>query len=75
MVYPTDFDENDALVSQAEVDAAANAMYEAQLSSACNAIDSLTFDPMELPEFIQRLKAESDTAQVLIYYPHLDDRI
>ena len=64
-----------SLVSDAEVEAAAKAMYEFNLKAACDAIDRLSFDPMEVPTFVNNLKDESETAQVLIFYSYLDDRV
>jgi DNA-binding MltR family transcriptional regulator len=63
------------VVSDAEVEAAAKAMYEFHIRGAREAIDRLSFDPMDVPDLISKLKKESQTAQILIFYSYLDDRI
>ncbi len=50
-------------------------MYNFQLTEAREAIDSLSFDPMDVAHIISNLKDESETAQIIIFYSYLDDRI
>jgi hypothetical protein len=50
-------------------------MYEYQVKSAREAVDRIPFDPSEVGDFVTKLLNESPTAQVLIFYSYLDDRI
>ena len=58
-----------------ERDRVAKAIYDTQVKEARAHIDRLTFDPQEVEDLARRLQSESQTAQVLIFYSYLDDRI
>jgi len=62
-------------ITDAAVEAAAKAMYEFHVKEARAAVDQLRFDTAELREFAKRLRSESITGQILIFYSYLDDRI
>ena len=61
--------------TEAEITAAAKAMYKCQLDNARRHLDSLAFDPSDVDQFVTKLLKESPTAQVLIFYSYLDDRV
>jgi DNA-binding MltR family transcriptional regulator len=63
------------LVTDAQVDAAAKAFYDFQLTAARNHIDGLRLPDWNVDEFVQRLRDESPTAQILIFYSYLDELI
>lgn len=58
-----------------ERDRVAKAIYDTQVKQARRLIDELSFDPQEVEDLARRLQKESPTAQVLIFYSYLDDRI
>jgi hypothetical protein len=58
-----------------ERDRVAKAIYDTQVRHAREVIDKLSFDPQEVEDLARRLQKESQTAQVLIFYSYLDDRI
>jgi hypothetical protein len=58
-----------------ERDRVAKAIYDTQVKHAREHIDKLPFDPQEVEDLARRLQGESQTAQVLIFYSYLDDRI
>jgi DNA-binding MltR family transcriptional regulator len=73
-----DFGEHQAMPikwGDTERDRVAKAVYDAQVKQAREQIDKLTFDPEEIEDLARRLQTESQTAQVLIFYSYLDDRI
>jgi hypothetical protein len=56
-------------------DRVAKAIYDQQVKHARESIDKLQFDPFEIEDVAGKLTKESETAQVLIFYSYLDDRI
>ena len=57
------------------VNRVAKALYDNQVKQAREHIDTLPFAPEEVEDLAVRLRNESQTAQVLIFYSYLDDRI
>jgi hypothetical protein len=53
----------------------ASAMYEEAIGRARKALEKLEFDVDKLAPFVDAIKRESETGQVLIFCSYLDDRI
>jgi DNA-binding MltR family transcriptional regulator len=56
-------------------DRVAKAIYDVGVRNAREQIDRLSFELEEIENLVQRLRNESQTAQVLIFFSYLDDRI
>jgi hypothetical protein len=56
-------------------DRVAKALYDHHVKSAREQIEKMPFDPEEVEELVRKLRLESQTAQVLIFFSYLDDRI
>ncbi len=61
--------------SELAVEEVAKALYMAQVDHAKESIDAIPFDVDDLPLLFERLKTETQTAQVLIFGSYLEDRI
>lgn len=57
------------------VERVAKALYERAVKTAIEEVEKLVFEHHDLVELVSKLKTESETAQVLIFYSYLDDRI
>lgn len=53
----------------------AQAIYKVAVDRARDIIDTVPFEVEELPQLFERLKSETETAQVLIFGSYLEDRI
>lgn len=53
----------------------ARAIYGAQVGEARELLASFSIDESGIADFARKLQSESETAQVLIFYSYLDDRI
>lgn len=56
-------------------DRVAKAIYDQQVKQAHERITEMNFDPFEIEDVVAKLYKETETAQVLIFYSYLDDRI
>jgi len=63
------------LATKEEIEAVATALHAYLVGLARTEIEKISFDPLDLETFIERLLPESDTARVLIFATYLDDRI
>lgn len=57
------------------VDRVAKAIFQTQVNFARAEINRFVFDMSDLPNVFRRLKAESETAQILVFGSYLEDRI
>lgn len=60
---------------EAAIEAAAKALYDHQVGEAKRQIDAFNFDADDMEDLFVRLVDESETAQVLIFFSYLDDRM
>jgi DNA-binding MltR family transcriptional regulator len=64
-----------AVITEKMVEAASKAMYEETVKSARKQVEGINFDSSDFAPLFERLKSESETAQVLIVSSFLEDRV
>jgi hypothetical protein len=62
------------MATEEEIDAAPKGLRASFTKLAHEAIDRISFDPLETEEFVGKLLNESATAQVLIFHCYFEDR-
>jgi DNA-binding MltR family transcriptional regulator len=60
---------------KAMVERVAKAIYNEHVKQARADIEKIQFDHSDIADLVTKLKGESETAQILIFYSYLDDRI
>jgi len=61
--------------SKAQIDAAVQAFYDAQLQHAREEIEASAFDWSDLAQIFLKVRAESETSQVLVVASYLEDQV